>query len=255
VLKRLLAILFAVASHGLLVLLVWYLFPFLAGWQEGDSRAGRPYEQADWWWLDLLLVFQFGLLHSLLLYPGARNRLEKVIPSPLYGCFYTSATSVSLLLLILCWRGSPLVCYRLEGAARTVMQVAYVLSWVALVYTLSLTGIGFQTGWTPFWGWLRRGRPPRRGFEVRGAYRWIRHPVYFSFLGQVWLTPLMTADRLLLSVLFTGYIFLGSYLKDRRLLYYLGDTYREYQARVPGYPLGFGPMGRVPLLQGMRDEG
>jgi hypothetical protein len=29
------------------------------------------------------------------------------------------------------------------------------------------------------------------------------------------------------------------------LLFYLGDTYREYQARVPGYPLAFGPLGRI----------
>jgi hypothetical protein len=27
----------------------------------------------------------------------------------------------------------------------------------------------------------------------------------------------------------------------------MGDSYRDYQARVPGYPgVGFGPLGRVP---------
>jgi hypothetical protein len=45
----------------------------------------------------------------------------------------------------------------------------------------------------------------------------------------------------------TTYIFIGSALKDGRLLHFMGDTYREYQARVPGYPgVGFGPLGRVP---------
>src|SRR5262249_3466045 len=48
--------------------------------------------------------------------------------------------------------------------------------------------------------------------------------------------------------LWTVYILVGSHLKDRRLLFYLGDVYRRYQARVPGYPLvPFGPLGKVPL--------
>jgi protein-S-isoprenylcysteine O-methyltransferase Ste14 len=226
----------------LLALLVWHLYPFLAGSREPAAASTSGY----WWAADLLLLIQFCFLHSLLLRPGVRHRLERLIPSPCYGCFYTAVTCSSLLLLVLTWQACPVVCYRLEGWAWGAVSTAYVLSWVALVYSLSLTGLGFQTGWTQLWGWLRHGQPPRRGFEVRGAYRWLRHPVYLSFLGQIWFTPLMTIDRLLLSLLFTGYIFLGSYFKDRRLLYYVGDTYRAYQARVPGYPLGFGPLGRVP---------
>ena len=55
----------------------------------------------------------------------------------------------------------------------------------------------------------------------------------------------MTLDRALLTGLLTTYIFIGSCLKDRRLLFYLGDRYRRYQAHVPGYPLAPGPLGRV----------
>ncbi len=127
------------------------------------------------------------------------------------------------------------------------MNTLYVLSWVGLLYTLGLTGYGFQTGWTPFWGWFSQGQPPRRRFEVPGAYRWMRHPVYLAFLGQIWLTSQMTIDRLLMALILTGYVFLGSYLKDRRLEHYLGDTYREYSARVPGYPFFLGPLGKIPL--------
>jgi methanethiol S-methyltransferase len=241
VLKRVCCFLIAVAAHLLLAVTVWFLFPFLQGGREPDASLNDPH----WWWIDLLLVAQFGLLHSLLLRPGVRNRLESWIPSPVYGCCYTIVTCSSLLLLVLAWRVCPLVLVRLEGFANTAVRTAYVLSWVGLLYSLSLTGYGYQTGWTPFWGWLRHGQPPRRRFEVKGAYHWLRHPVYLSFLGQVWFTPLMTVDRLLLTLLLTAYIFLGSYFKDRRLQYYLGDTYRDYQAQVPGYPFFLGPLGRV----------
>jgi len=78
---------------------------------------------------------------------------------------------------------------------------------------------------------------PRRGFAERGAYRFLRHPVYLSFLGLIWFTPRMTLDHALLTGIWTVYIFLGSWLKDRRLTFYLGDKYRSYAAAVPGYPL------------------
>jgi protein-S-isoprenylcysteine O-methyltransferase Ste14 len=190
---------------------------------------------------------QFGVLHSLLLLPRVRTFLERGIPRPLYGCMFTALTCLSLLLLILAWQPSGMVIYRLEGWAVTAMRGAYYGSWIALLYTLGLTGYGWQTGWTPFWAWLRGQPPPLRHFTICGAYRLLRHPVYLAFLSQVWLTPTMTLDRLLLSGIFTVYILVGSYLKDRRLLFYLGDAYRAYQAHVPGYPLMIGPLGRAPV--------
>jgi protein-S-isoprenylcysteine O-methyltransferase Ste14 len=234
--------LLGLGAHLLLVVTVLHLFPFLLGGQPAAGRAAPA-----WWWCDALLVVQFGLGHSALLLPAVRGRIERLLPGALYGCFFTVVTCLSLLLLIRCWRPCPVDVWRLEGWAGTAMCSAYLLSWGALLYSLSLSGFGFQTGWTPFWAWLRGRQPPRRRFEVRGAYQLLRHPVYLSFMGQVWLTPAMTLDRALLAGLLTVYLFLGSYLKDRRLVFYLGDVYRRYQARVPGYPFfTFGPLGRVP---------
>ena len=54
----------------------------------------------------------------------------------------------------------------------------------------------------------------------------------------------MTLDHALLTGIWTIYIFIGSWLKDRRLEFYLGETYREYETRVPGYPfMTWGPLG------------
>ena len=119
------------------------------------------------------------------------------------------------------------------------------MCWGALLYSLSLTGMGYQNGWTPFYYWLRRQAPPRREFKPRGAYKLIRHPVYLSFLGLVWFTPRMTLDHAALTAIWTAYIFYGSFLKDRRLEHFVGETYKRYEAEVPGYPLvPFGPLAR-----------
>ncbi len=88
-------------------------------------------------------------------------------------------------------------------------------------------------------------KAPRREFQPKGAYKLIRHPVYMSFLGLIWFTPRMTLDHAALTFVWTAYIFYGSVLKDRRLEFFLGKTYVDYQQRVPGYPLVMsGPLGR-----------
>ena len=132
--------------------------------------------------------------------------------------------------------------------AATLVAWAFVASWAALFYSLSITGLGWQTGWTPWWRWVRGQRPPPRPFVVRGAYRFLRHPVSLSFLGLVWFVPVVTLDRAVLIAVWTGYIFAGSVLKDRRLLFFIGEEYRSYQSEVPGYPgVPMGPLARILL--------
>ena len=234
---RAMGIAFGLGTHALFGVTVWYLFWFLKdGAAPGEGVLAR----------DVLLALQFGVVHSLILLPATRRRLTAWMPAGLYGCFFCTMTCLSLLTTIAWWRASPIIVWSLTGWSRTLIQATFIASWIALLYSLSLTGLGYQTGWTPFRYWLRGQPLPRRDFVPRGAYHFLRHPVYLSFLGLVWLTPQMTLDHAVLTGIWTVYIFFGSYLKDWRLVHYLGDSYRAYQARVPGYPLmPFGPLGKV----------
>jgi protein-S-isoprenylcysteine O-methyltransferase Ste14 len=246
---RIFWIIFGIGAHTLFALTVCRLFPFLLGGSRGLLAAWAgplPFRAG----LDALLAVQFAAVHSLFLLPQTRERLKRYIPSPQYGCFFCVVTCVSLLLTIEAWHPSDLAVWRLHGTGRTLMTAAFLLTCVALFYSLSLSGLGYQTGWTPWWAWIR-GRPVRRSWtEPGGAYRVFRHPIYLSFLGLVWLTPTMTLDRVVLTATWTVYIFIGSYLKDRRLVHYVGEPYRHYQARIPGYPfVRWGPLGRVPIAE------
>ena len=245
---RLLWIGFGIGTHLLFAFTVLRLYPFLEGTSHGYAERLAAAMPGPWYLVDLVLVTQFGLLHSWLLHPRTRKKLAKLIPSPQYGCFFCVTTCLSLLLTIEGWQHSAGGLWHLEGWPGWAMHGAFLLSWAALLYSLHLTGLGFQTGFTPWWAWVRGQQSPSRTFAPRGAYRWLRHPVYLSFLGLIWCTTLMTWDRVILVAVWTAYIFVGSYLKDQRLLFYLGDTYREYQARIPGYPFfPVGPLARVPL--------
>ncbi len=238
-----------VATHLLFGVTVWFLVQFLAGW-NGPASARSPELRLA---INTLLAVQFAVSHSLLLYPVVREHLTRWIPSPFCGCFYCVMTCTSLLLTMGCWQVSPTVVFEWTGTGRFIVQAGFIACWGALLYSLNLTGLGWQTGLTPWLAWVRRQPAPRREFAPRGAYRRIRHPVYLSFLGLIWLTPAVTLDRAVLIVLWTVYIGIGSVLKDQRLLYFLGDRYREYQARVPGYPfVQFGPLGRIPFAPILR---
>ncbi len=239
---------FGLGTQALFVVTVSRLFPFLDGQNPHWGFASWPADGIQWYWVDGLLAAQFAVIHSWLLLPRTRDCLERFIPGALYGCFFCVATCLTLLLAIELWQPSPVALWEAQGARSMAIRAAFLLTWGALFYSLHLNGLGYQTGWTPFWAWLRGRQLPRRAFQPRGAYRLLRHPVYLSFLGLVWITPTMTLDRAVLTAVWTVYVFAGSYLKDRRLLFDLGDTYRRYMARVPGYPFFlFGPLARVPV--------
>ncbi len=238
-LTRVMGIAFGLGTQASFAVTVWFLFWFL--------RDGNLQQTPSWLAVDVLLALQFAVVHSILLLPLVRSWISRRLPSPLYGSLFCIATCVGLWLMFYFWRGSTTIVWSATGTLQDCVLGAFYLSWVALFYSLSLSGFGYQTGWTQWLFWLRRKPLPVRDLIDQGIFRWLRHPVYLSFLGLIWFTPHMTADRLLLACAWTVYIFVGSYLKDRRLAYYLGNTYHEYASRVAGYPgIFFGPLAKWP---------
>lgn len=87
--------------------------------------------------------------------------------------------------------------------------------------------------------------PEAGSLNIRGIYRWIRDPFLLSGLVLIWFTPIMTINLLIIYLLTTMYLFLGSLHWETRLVAQFGDEYREYQKRVhriiPGLGKSFKP--------------
>lgn len=224
-------------THTLFFFTVYHLFRFL--------HADTVVSPAGPLWIDLILAAQFAVCHSALLHPASRRRLGRWIPRAFYGCFFCVATCFTLLATFAGWRSAEPAIWRLTGWANIAVETAFFAAWAGLFYSLYLSGLGYQTGFTPWWHWLRGRELTNREFRPRSLYLLLRHPVYLSFMGLIWFNPVMTLDRLLLAVVWSSYIFAGSYLKDERLAFFLGTTYRDYQEQVPGYPfMPLGPLAR-----------
>ena len=82
-------------------------------------------------------------------------------------------------------------------------------------------------------GQLSAPHTPDAGLmDVRGVYRWIRDPFLLSGLIIVWFTPFMTTNLLVIYILTTIYLYMGSLHVETRLVSQFGDDYREYEKKV-----------------------
>lgn len=238
-LGRFVGIVFGIGTQLLFLFTVVYLFLFL--------RYGSQHSSAGWWWIDFALAIGFAIPHSVLLIPAVQKKMKSYVPAGLLGCIHCVTTCLTLLVMFRLWGKSDIEIWHTSGWMEWIVLTGFYGSWVALFYSLYLTGLGYQTGLTQWWYWAIRRKPPVRQFVTKGAFRIMRHPVYMSFLGLIWFTPVMTLDHAVLTMVWTLYIYAGSYFKDRRLIRFIGRDYIEYGKKVSGLPgISFGSLRRFP---------
>jgi protein-S-isoprenylcysteine O-methyltransferase Ste14 len=163
-----------------------------------------------------------------------RAGLARVLPARYDGAFYAITSGLTLLLVVCLWQRVDIPVFRLEGVARwlavagsLVAAALLVVSGYAVRRTIDLLGL------RPIRAHLRGDTPRSTPFFVAGPYRWVRHPLYACILALFWIRPDMMADGLLLSILWSGWIVVGTVLEERDLVADFGDVYRRYQRSVP----------------------
>jgi methanethiol S-methyltransferase len=70
-------------------------------------------------------------------------------------------------------------------------------------------------------------------FQPRGICRYVRDPFLLAGLVQMWLMPFMTIRFLVLFILFSIYLSLGSLHWEMRLEAQFGKGYEECRKKVP----------------------
>jgi len=188
-------------------------------------------------WLAAYWSFYFAL-HSLLASHWIKRRVMACCPrlAPRYRLFYTLVATVLLLpaLYLLYTAPGPWL-WRWEGVA------GWIADGLAIAALLGFASSARAYDMAAFLG-IRPSPPiltPERAEPLRfsASHRWVRHPWYFYGLILLW-TRDMNAAMLVTAVLATVYILIGTWLEERKLVAELGESYREYQRRVPAlFPL------------------
>ena len=183
----------------------------------------------------LLLVFAsavWGLVHSLtasMKFKEAVFRVFSIRSRNWYRLFYNLFSTITFLpLLVLTVTLPDKSLYEIPEP-----WVDFTLILQLLAAIVLLIGI-WQTDLWSFLG-IRQimGGSTESRIVTGGLYRFVRHPLYTAGLVFIWLTPVMTVNRLVLYLSLTVYIIIGAYFEERKLRREYGKEYENYQTRTP----------------------
>ncbi len=181
---------------------------------------------------DSFLCLLFFLQHSLMIRKWYRQWLAQFIRSEYHSALFSISSGIVLLILLIFWQETEFI----------VKPGLFISLSLHGVFCLSVLGLVLSSlalkkfdpyGRRDIIHYIRGTVPREMPFIVSGAYKWVRHPLYFFILIMIWACPNFTGDRLLFNVLWTIWIITGAVLEERDLAASFGDEYIAYQARVP----------------------
>jgi protein-S-isoprenylcysteine O-methyltransferase Ste14 len=182
---------------------------------------------------DALLSIAFFLQHSAMIRRSFRARLADLLPKYYQPVVYAIVSGVVLLLLPVLWQPSHPELLTLHGPLRWLVRGAFFAAVAVMVWGFGSLQHFDPLGTGPLLAHLR-GEPGRAmPLTIRGPYRWVRHPIYSSFLLMIWASPDVTADGLLFNILWSIWMVVATRLEERDLAAEFGEGYRRYQRSVP----------------------
>lgn len=186
----------------------------------------------------LLIISTFTAyfaLHSLLASLWLKQRVARCCPGllPYYRLGYNLlAVVLAVPLLYLLWRypGEPL--WQWQGFGGYLADGLGLIALIVLLYSLRLYDMGEFLGLRQARGKVHQIRDMEH-FQISPLHRYVRHPWYFLILVIIWSRD-MASNQLLIYLLVTLYLVIGSRLEERKLIVYHGEVYRDYRRHVAG---------------------
>lgn len=185
---------------------------------------------------DIGLLALFAIQHSVMARPAFKRRITRLIPESAERSTYVLASSLALIALMALWQPLGGVVWDIaDPIARAIMWGVFgggVLLVLAATFMINHFDLfGLRQAWFHATG---RRPDPHVPFVARAFYRVVRHPLMLGFLVAFWSAPTMSVGHLLFAIATTGYIVIAvKFLEERDLVAIYGDTYREYQRKVP----------------------
>ncbi len=183
-------------------------------------------------WDSFLSLF-FFVQHSVMVRKFFRQRVKMIFPERYDGAIYAIASGIALAVVVLFWQRSQINILILQDSPKLIVSICN-LSGVLLFIIGAFSLRPFDPlGIGPIRAHLRELQYKPGPFIIRGPYKWVRHPLYLAVLIMIWANPNLTADRLLFSLLWTGWMVVATILEERDLTREFGNVYLQYKKTVP----------------------
>ncbi len=184
-------------------------------------------------WVILLAILVYGLVHSLLASLQVKSRTRRRFGKTADRWFRLLYNLIAVVTLL------PVLLLPVLLIDRHLYAIHF--PWVILTIILQLAalaalGVGlWQTGPAAFFGLAQLFNLPARpaNLVTGGLYRWVRHPLYTAGLVFIWLTPVMTWNLLALVIGASLYILIGIAFEERKLRQEFGEAYVRYRQVTP----------------------
>jgi protein-S-isoprenylcysteine O-methyltransferase Ste14 len=251
--SRLLALLYGAVSYAVFLVTFLYAIAFVSGidvLRTIDSGKSAPAATALT--IDLLLLALFAVQHSGMARPSFKRWWARYVPAPIERSTFVLVSSLTLILLFWQWRTLPMSVWFVESQpARWALHGLCAAGWLLVLSSTFLINHFDLFGLRQVWRHAHNlGVYLETPFVTRAFYRIVRHPLMLGFLVAFWATPAMSLGHLLFALMTTGYILVAvKFLEERDLVAQFGETYRDYQRRVPMLLPWFKSPSRHPISQ------
>jgi methanethiol S-methyltransferase len=182
---------------------------------------------------DTLLALTFFAQHSGMVRRSFRTGLTRWIAADTQPAVYAIVSAIALLSQPLLWQPTGMSLVTLHGPLRWLIRAVFLAGAAWMVWAIASLPHFDAFGVEPLLARLRARPAPQAPLTIRGAYRWVRHPIYSSLILMFWAWPDVTADRLLFNLLWSAWMVAATHLEERDLVADFGQPYRDYQRRVP----------------------
>jgi methanethiol S-methyltransferase len=184
---------------------------------------------------DLLLLSLFALQHSIMARPAFKRWWMQIIPKEIERSTYVLLSSLALILMFWKWNSLPGTIWNIESvSARYFFKCLYFSGWVIVLLSTFMINHFDLFGLRQVFYYFRNMRAKNPEFRTIWFYKIVRHPLMLGFLIAFWATPVMTTGHFLFAVTTTAYILIAiKFLEEKDLKRSIGDSYVEYQDKVP----------------------
>lgn len=233
--KRFAVLIYGIAAYFIAMLTILYLILYCAGKHPLASISLNQGSMFLALFINLILVFLFGLQHSIMARPNFKKWWTQKIPVAAERSTYVLFAAMALATLLYFWQPMQITIWSVNNTAiKYLIWGLFGCGWIYFVLASFAINHFDLFGLRQVFLYWKGETYEELPFNKRWMYNFNRHPIQTGILIGIWATPYMQLEHLVLSATFTVYILIGIAFEERDLIRIYGEEYQRYRNEVGG---------------------